>query len=298
MEAVTIRTYMDEEETQVIYQAQVIHVRDSHRVIEEITLAEKSMGQMKITAMPTHGDPRSIYLTDDAMTALVQLWGGNDYEAATIAELDTANNALHQENARLQVIADDQSAIIASLQQTIKGMRSQESFRTALLESVVSAARVYSQDGNYDLFSDLDAALEALDEWQSDDASTDVGAHENEALRNQLARMQSQESFRTALLESVVSAARDVLKADTYLEDWTALSASLSALDAWQTDDATTDVSAPEARYTPDWQCSVCGGVLRHQPECTAPVAPGVCPECNYGDGAHSADCSEHFINQ
>jgi len=176
VEAVTIRTYTsDSDEAQVIYQAQIIHVRDNNRNIEEVILAEKSLGQMKITAMPLRADPRSICLYDDAMAALVKLWGvpldsdaQKNYDDLLIDYQESDKEIIRLEKER------------QALQAQIERMQTQETFRTALLESVVSAARhisayhtAGSRLGNYKMLSD---ALASLDRWQPDDASTDVSA--------------------------------------------------------------------------------------------------------------------------
>jgi DNA repair exonuclease SbcCD ATPase subunit len=139
-----------------------------------------------------------------------------------------------------------------------------------------------AQASDVTLQNDLSSALakierleEAYKDAQSDfnemQTNRDHLQREYAALAEKYNRMQSQEAFRMALLESVVSAARAVSdEPDPEKRDWFALENAFISLDAWQPD-ASTDASAPD------------DGDDESVPEC---------PVCGWTYGGHDEFCS------
>lgn len=159
MEGITLPSDADN------YTAQVIEYRNNYGTLSRMILAQrytsdadKKNDSMTITVI-THAT-QVVHLSHEAMNNLCMLWG---YDR----NLDAAYGDKCAE-------LEDTRSEIAALEQVIATMKQQESFRMALLESVASAAKNFIRSGRN--IQQVQDALDALDAWQPDDASTDVSA--------------------------------------------------------------------------------------------------------------------------
>jgi len=156
----------------------------------------------------------------------------------TIVAQVEENATLTRENARLQRQLDVRAGGVSYY---IKAMCEVEKERDTIMADAVKvsseneelrAAYADAQSDFRELRAQLDVCESTLDDSQ----------REVERLQNTVATLQSQESFRTALLESVVSAARatlaeykdyDIRSADI-IRSFDPLADALAALDEWQ----------------------------------------------------------------
>ena len=207
MEGITI--HVDEG-----HESRVIQTYTPHGQIRQMVLAELDTKnkEMRITSIYPQSTSETVVLTEDAMQNLVRFYGTGDvFESAqkqyddllidyqesdkeiarlqaqvewykrenedlktgrnkAIDECDKATDAYAsfcEEHEALRDLRDANELTISNLRGQIEQLQSQESFRTALLESVVSAARV-AAEGGYQEWIPLVDALEALDAWQSE----------------------------------------------------------------------------------------------------------------------------------
>jgi regulator of replication initiation timing len=157
--------------------------------------------------------------------------------------------------------------------------------RTALLESVVNAARVlkcdlesmideHTNDETVRLVDELQHSLDRLDAWQPEapPAAPVSTADKDEELH-------------------LLRAVHDAAYAYASIGD-DPLSKAMRAYDEWSMKPPSTDVALPVVPVCPE-----CGSFDRqgaHGAMCSreVPIAPGVCPECGAHNGAHFYECS------